>query len=72
MSWGFVDHPGCVREFTIEPGKTMRWRETLPVSGLSSGRVELGVEIEVVNPRRCGGFGCTSIQFKSTNKREVS
>ena len=67
-----VHHPGCMREFAIEAGKTMRWHETLPVSGLSSDRVEVQVEIQVVNPRRCGGAGCQSIHIKSTNKGEVS
>jgi hypothetical protein len=67
-----VHHPGCMREFAIEPGKTMRWHEALPVSGLSRDRVEVEVEIQVVNPRRCGGAGCQSIHIKSTNKREVS
>lgn len=67
-----VHHPGCVREFAIEPGETMRWHETLPVSGLPNDRVEVGVEIEVVNPRRCGSAGCPSIQVRALNKREVS
>lgn len=66
-----VHHPGCVREFAIEPGQTLRWHETIRVSGLSGDRVEVGVAIQVVNPRRCGGAGCSSIQIKSVNTREV-
>lgn len=71
-SFDGVDHPGCLREFAIRSGDAMRWRETLRVSGASSGQVEVEVEIEVVNPRRCGGVGCPSIQVKSRNKRNVT
>src|SRR5512145_109143 len=31
----FVDHPGCTREFTIQPGGVMSWAETLEVPRLS-------------------------------------
>jgi len=72
QSFEFVHHPGCIREFAIEPGETMRWHEAMRMSGLSSDRVDVEVEIQVVNPRRCGGAGCPSFQIKSINKREVS
>lgn len=67
-----VHHPACLREFAIEPGETMRWHEAMRVSGLPTDRVEVEVEIQVVNPRRCGSAGCPSFQIKSINKREVS
>lgn len=70
-SLAVVHHPGCVREFAMEPGATMRWHDTLPVSGLPTDRVDVGVEIDVVNPRRCGSAGCPSIPIRALNKREV-
>ena len=70
-SFDFVDHPGCVREFAIESGRTMRWRETIGVTGLYGGKVEVEIEVEIVNPRRCGGYGCAAIQIKSSNRREI-
>ena len=64
-------HPGCEYEFTIASGKAMRFRETLSIPELSSAPTAIEVEIEVVNPRRCGGFGCASIHVKSLNRRDV-
>lgn len=60
-----VDHPGCMREFTIQPGGVMSWAETLEVPRLSQGRVEVEVSVQIVNPRRCGGVGCPAIDLKS-------
>lgn len=55
ISSRLVDHPGCTREFTVQPGGVMSWAETLEVPRLSEGRVELEVSVQIVNPRRCGG-----------------
>jgi hypothetical protein len=66
-----VNHPRCIREFALSSGGAIRWRETIKVTGLRAGRAEVQVEIEVVNPRRCGKAGCTSVQVTSQNKREV-
>jgi hypothetical protein len=73
-SWSLnlVDHPGCSREFAIEPGETMRWRETLPVPGLLKERDEVEIGVEVVNSRRCGETGCPSIMVRALNKRQIS
>jgi hypothetical protein len=62
----FVDHPGCTREFTIQPGGVMSWDETLEVPRLSQGHVEVEVSVQIVNPRRCGSWGnCAAIYLKS-------
>jgi hypothetical protein len=61
----FVNHFGCMREFTIQPGGTMAWAEALEVPRLSQGRVELEVDVQLVNPRRCGSAGCTAFDLKS-------
>lgn len=67
----FVDHPGCMREFTIQPGGVMSWAETLEVPRLSQSRVAVEVSVQVVNPRRCGGWGtCAAIDLKS-NQFEI-
>jgi hypothetical protein len=71
ISSTFVHHPGCTREFTIQPAGVMSWVETLEVPRLSQGRVELEVEIQVVNPRRCGSWGnCAAFDLKS-NQFEI-
>lgn len=64
-SFSFVDHPGCVRAFTIQPGENMTWSETLEVPRLSQGRVEVEVGVQVANPQRCGRFGCSTIELRS-------
>ena len=69
-SSNFVNHPGCMREFTIQSGGVMAWAETLEVPRLSQGRVELEVDVQVVNPRRCGSAGCTAFDLKS-NRFEI-
>jgi hypothetical protein len=62
----FVDHPGCTREFTIQPGGVMSWTETLEVPRLSQGRVDLQVDVQIVNPRRCGKWGnCVAFDLES-------
>lgn len=66
----WVDHPGCAREFAVEAGGAISWRETLGVRRLSTDRGEVQVEIDVLNPRRCNAFNCKTIHFTS-NKREV-
>jgi hypothetical protein len=64
----FVDHPGCTREFTIQPGGVMSWAETLEVPRLSQGRIDLQVDIQIVNPRRCGSWGnCAAFDLKSNH-----
>jgi hypothetical protein len=71
ISSTFVDHPGCTREFTIQSGGVMSWAETLEVPRLSQGRVEVGVSVQIVNPRRCGSWGnCAAIDLKS-NQFEI-
>jgi hypothetical protein len=71
ISSRLVDHPGCTREFTIQPAGVMLWAETLEVPRLSEGRVELEVEVQVVNPRRCGSWGnCAAFDLKS-NQFEI-
>jgi hypothetical protein len=71
ISSTLVDHPGCTREFTIQSGGVMSWDETLVVPGLSQGRVEVEVSVQIVNPRRCGSWGnCAAIELKS-NQFEI-
>ena len=59
-----VDHPGCVREFSIPPGGSMAWTETLRVS-LSQGPGEVSARVQIVNPRRCSAVGCTAFDLRS-------
>jgi hypothetical protein len=67
ISSNFVDHPGCTRAFTIPPGGVMSWE----VPRLSQGRVKVEVSVQIVNPRRCGGWGnCSAIELKS-NELEI-
>jgi len=66
ISSTLVDHPGCAREFTIQSGGVMSWDERLEVPGLSQGRVEVEISVQIVNPRRCGSWGnCAAIDLKS-------
>jgi len=63
----FVDHPGCMREFVIEAGDSMSWRETLEVLHLPDGPIEARVDVQIVNPRRCGNWGsCATFELTST------
>ena len=71
ISSSFVDHPGCTREFAIQPGGVMAWGETLEVARLPQTRVEVEVSVQIVNPRRCGSWGnCAAIELKS-NQFEI-
>jgi len=66
----YVDHPGCVREFTIQGENVMSWTETLEVSDLSKRRADVEVSVQIVNPRRCSGGSCASFELKS-NRFEI-
>lgn len=71
ISSTFVDHPGCTREFTIQPGDVMSWDETLEVPRLSEGRAWVEVGVQIVNPRRCGRWGtCAAFDLES-NRFEI-
>jgi hypothetical protein len=66
-----VDHPGCMREFTIQSGGVMSWAEILEVPRLPDGRGEIDVSVQIVNPRRCGRWRArASIDHKS-NQFEI-
>jgi hypothetical protein len=66
ISGDFVDHAGCTREFTIEPGSTMTWAETRQISDLREGRLEVAVRVQITNPNRCGSWGnCMSFDVES-------
>ncbi len=67
----FVDHPGCTREFTIQPGGVMLWAETLEVPRLSQGIVDLQVDVQIVNPRRCGNWGNCAAFYLESNHFEL-
>jgi len=68
-SFHSVDHPGCMREFTLEPGRDITWSEVIEVPHLSETRVDVEVDVEVVNPRRCDGWGCRATRLKSDKQR---
>ena len=67
----FVDHPGCMREFTIQSGGAMSWDEALEVPRLSQGLVEVEVSVQIVNPRRCGGWGSCATTDLRSNEFEI-
>ena len=61
-----VDHAGCMREFTIQPGSVMSWAETIEMRELRQGTFEVKVEVQITNPNRCGNWGnCTSFDVES-------
>jgi hypothetical protein len=66
-----VDHPGCTREFTIQPGGVMSWAETLEVPRLSQERIDLQVDVQIVNPRRCGNWGNCAAFYLESNHFEL-
>jgi hypothetical protein len=61
-----VDHPGCMREFTLQPKSDMTWREELKVAAVSWETLEVQVDLQIVNPRRCRGVGCSAIELRSS------
>jgi hypothetical protein len=69
MTFMSNSHPGCMREFTLEPGRGMTWSEAIEMAHLSETRVDVEVEVEVMNPRRCGRFGCATTTLQSNKQR---
>lgn len=71
VSFSFVNHPACMREFTIQPGREMTWAETLEVPQLPEGRVQLQIDVQIMNSQRCGGWvKCATFDLKS-NEFEI-
>jgi len=69
ISSTFVDHPGCMREFTIQSGGVMAWDETFEVPRLSQARVE--VEVSVRSLTR-GDVGAGETALRSSSSRTNS
>lgn len=60
------DHPGCTKEFTIEPKSDLLWNEEVEFPIVLRSGVKIEIEVELVNPRRCGGWGCTATMLSSS------
>lgn len=60
-----IDHPGCIKEFVLQPAGEMTWNEHLDVPTTLVAGLELEVTVEIVEPRSCGGWGCSAIQMRS-------
>ena len=62
----FVDHAGCMREFSMPPGSLMSWAETIDMHEMRQERLEVTVQVQITNPNRCGGWGnCASFDVES-------
>jgi hypothetical protein len=59
-----VDHPGCMRAFTLGPARSMSWQEMLKIGSVGGGS-KIEVNVEIVNPKQCGGWGCTATDVRS-------
>jgi hypothetical protein len=67
----FVDHPGCARQFAIEPGGALSWAETIEIRELRQGLLEVKVDVQVTNPNRCGSWGNCSAFDVTSNTFEI-
>ncbi len=63
LTW--VDHPGCVCEFELDPGGVFTWTETHDVTVRPGLRVEASIEVQILNPRRCSSVGCAGFMVES-------
>lgn len=66
-----VDHPGCVTPFSLEPGGELAWVEALKAPVASPGPARLEITIEVLNPKRCDAFGCSSTKLRAVRSVTV-
>ena len=64
-SGSLMSHPGCVKEFSLHPFAAMTWREEIEIPGASHADVAVALEVEIVNPRTCGWFGCSAATLRS-------
>jgi hypothetical protein len=55
-----VDHPGCVQEFTLQPGTSFDWSEELSFGKPQTGAARVLLEVEIVHPGLCEQYGCSS------------
>jgi hypothetical protein len=67
----YVDHPGCARQFAIEPGDTLSWAETIAIREMRQGRLEVKVDVQITNPNRCGSWGNCSAFDVTSNTFEI-
>jgi len=54
-----VDHPYCLKQFSLVPQAHVEWTEELSLPDVAPGRVFLSIEVQIVHPRACERkFGC--------------
>jgi len=59
------DHPGCVREFELDPGGVLTWSETHDGTVGPGLPLDVAVAVQVLNPRRCSSVGCAGFMVES-------
>jgi hypothetical protein len=54
-----VDHPGCIKRFSLSPGERIEWSQTVALADLRAGEAKVNGWLKVVDPRACDQkFGC--------------
>jgi hypothetical protein len=54
-----VDHPNCIKRFTLPPGEKIEWSKTIDFENLPLCRAKFNGWIKVVDPKACDRqYGC--------------
>jgi hypothetical protein len=70
-SASLVDHPGCQRRFTLEPGGHLAWKESVGVPNVVAGPAVLMVQIQVVSPHHCDRYGCYDTVLTASTRATI-
>ena len=67
-----VDHPGCQRRFTVDPGAQYRWTESVEIPNVVPGPASLDLYVQVVYPRHCHKvYGCYDTTLHASTRAVV-
>ena len=66
-----VDHPGCERRFTLEPGAHFGWKEAVGIPNVGPGPASLTVHIQIVSPHHCDRYGCYDTMLTASTRATI-
>jgi hypothetical protein len=56
---GVTDHQSCKQRFLLEPGEAYEWDDDLEIiASPMEGTVRISGWVKIVDPTRCGRYGC--------------
>lgn len=66
-----VDHPYCLKLFSLEPQAYVEWTEEIGVPDVAPGQIHLSIEVAIVDPNACERYGCYRMTLRTGAQTEA-